>query len=65
MEPKSQNYGIINHKMRATYTGIGLGQHSRLETGFLGSYGFLVFFFLIFFFDFFGTLCFFWYLNLR
>ena len=39
------------------FFGIGLGQHSKLETGFLGSVGFFWFFFGFF-------LVFFWYLNL-
>ena len=42
------------------FFGIGLGQHSKLETGFLGSVGF----FLFFFWDFLGFFGFFWYLNL-
>ena len=40
------------------FFGIGLGQHSKLETGFLGSVGFF------WFFGFLGFFGFFWYLNL-
>ena len=36
------------------FFGIGLGQHSKLQTGFLDSFGFFFGFFLFFFLVFFG-----------